>query len=557
MMFSKLFPGVNQILPYNKKHISGDLSAGLIIAVMLIPQGMAYAMLAGLDPVIGLYAVTIPLLIYALFASSKQLAVGPVAIVALLVFTGVSSLAEPGTADYVTYVILLTLMIGLIQFFLGLMKAGFFVNFLSHAVISGFTSAAAIVIGLSQIGHLFGIDFDRHAYTHLLMIDMIQRITDIHLITLLIGMGSIVTLILSKKIFPLIPAPIVVVIISIILVYTFGLAGAGVNIVGQVPQGLPGISIPLIGWESIQLLVPIALTISFVGFMESIAIAKAIAAKEKDKLDPNEELRGLGLSNIAASFFSAMPVAGSFSRSAVNYQAGAKTVLSSIVSAVLIMFTLLFLTGLFYYLPNAVLAAIIIVAVYGLIDLKEVKHLFQVKAIDGYTLLITFFSTLFIGIEQGIIIGVIFSLLVFIWRSAYPHIAIMGYLESEGVFRNVKRYPQVKTYEHTLIIRVDSSIYFANMGFLEDQLHQYSKENTTTKWIIMDMAGVNDMDAVAIDHWEDLIHDYKEQHIQFLFANMKGPVRDLLHKANWKEKYGETFEYMSIKHALTSIGKYS
>lgn len=554
-MMNKIFPGLNQILPYNKKNLNGDLTAGIIIAVMLIPQGMAYAMLAGLDPVIGLYAVTIPLFVYALFASSRQLAVGPVAMVSLLVFTGVSTLAEPGTSEYLSYVLLLALMIGIIQLFLGLVKLGFIINFLSHAVISGFTSAAAIVIGLSQAKNLLGIDLARHEFTHQLFIEIGQRIADIHLLTLVIGIGSILILVFSKKMFPRIPAPIVVVVLSILLVYTFRLDQSGVSIVGDVPQGLPELSFPIFRWDSIQLLIPTALTISFVAFMESIAVAKAVAAKEKDKVDPNQELRGLGLANIAASIFSAMPVTGGFSRTAVNYQAGAKTVLASIVSAVLIVITLLFLTGLFYYLPNAVLAAIIIVAVFGLIDFKEAKHLFKVKAIDGYTLLLTFFVTLFIGIEPGIITGIIFSLLVFIWRSAYPHIAIVGYLEQEDVFRNVKRYPEVKTYENTLIMRIDSSIYFANMGFIEDQLHHYTKENSAIKWIIMDMASVSDMDAVALDRLEELMEEYKARDIQFLFANMIGPVRDLVKKANWKEKYGESFQYLSIKHALTDIGQ--
>lgn len=548
-MLRKFIPAIDWLVNYKRKDLTGDLSAGFIVAIMLIPQGMAYAMLAGLDPVIGLYASTIPLIIYALFGSSRQLAVGPVAMVSLLVLTGVSALAEPGTEEYLALTLLLAFMVGVIQFSLGILRLGFLVKFMSHAVISGFTSAAAVIIGLSQLNHLLGLKLDGEN-VFAIIISALSKITQTHIITAAIGVVSILVLIFFKKKFPRFPGAVVVVVGSTLLVYVLRLDEAGVKIVGTVPKGIPSFSLPAFSMDSITILMPIALTIAFVGFMESVAVAKAIASKEKYKIDSNNELNGLGLANIIGSFFSAYPVTGGFSRSAVNYQAGARTGLASIITAVLILITLLYFTPLFYYLPRTVLAAIIMVAVFGLIDFKEAKHLFRIKRIDGITLLLTFVATLTMGIEQGIMIGIVFSLLVFIWQSAYPHMAELGYLEKEQVFRNIKRYPKVITYPQTFIIRVDASLYFANMSFLEDKLRDAISGKPNLKWVILDFSGVNDMDAVAIDEMEELIENYHVAGIEFLFSGVKGPVRDLMAKAGWDRKYGDNISYLSVQHAL-------
>ena len=551
MLLKKFIPALEWIPNYKRSDLSGDLSAGLIVAIMLIPQGMAYAMLAGLPPVIGLYASTVPLLIYALFGTSRQLAVGPVAMVSLLVLTGVSTLAEPGTDEYISLVLLLMLMIGVIQLLMGVMRLGFLVNFMSHGVISGFTSAAAIIIGLSQLKHLIGVSLEANKDVFLILWESVNRISEINPVTLAIGVGSIIMLVLLKRFIKKIPAPLIVVVLSVSLVYFLQLQNAGVKIIGEVPQGLPAFSFPVINAESLIALLPIALTISFIGFMESIAMAKAIAAKEKYKVVPNKELTGLGLANIGGAFFSGYPVTGGFSRSAVNYQSGARTPLATIITAVLIILTLLFFTGLFFYLPNAVLAAIIMVAVYSLIDVKEAKHLFKIGKVDGSIWLITFLATLIFGIVEGIIIGVVFSLIVFIWKSAYPHVAELGYLQSERVYRNIKRYPEAKVDSNKIIFRVDSSLYFANMAFFEEKLSERVVEKPNTKWIILDFTGVNSIDAVAIHSLEELMESYGENsEIQFLYAGVKGPVRDLLIKADWNEKYGDTLFYMSIDQAM-------
>lgn len=552
-MLKKWIPAIEWLGSYKKSDLSGDLNAGLIVAIMLIPQGMAYAMLAGLPPVIGLYASTVPLIIYALFGTSRQLAVGPVAMVSLLVLSGVSLLAEPGTDEYISLALLLMLMIGVFQLLLGVFKLGFIVNFLSHAVISGFTSAAAIIIGLSQLKHLIGVSLEADKNVFLIIGETIRRAGEINPATLAIGVGSIVLLILVKKYVKKIPGPLVVVVLSILAVYLFNLNGLGVKIVGEVPAGLPSLSLPAFQMDALIALVPIALTISFIGYMESIAMAKAIAAKEKYKIDPDRELIGLGLANVGGSFFAGYPVTGGFSRSAVNYQAGARTPLASIITALLIILTLLFFTGLFYYLPNAVLAAIIMVAVYSLIDAKELKYLFKVNRVDGLTWLLTFLATLLIGIEQGIIAGAIFSLLVFIRRSAYPHVAELGYLPEKDVYRNTDRYPDAETDPEILIFRVDASLYFANMTFLEEQLCKRLAEKPETKWVVFDFSSVNSIDAVAIHALEDLMEQCQSGKVEMVFAGIKNTVLDVLKRADWERKYGGSIHYMSIEDALSSI----
>ena len=549
-----IIPAFEGLRNYKRNDIRGDLSAGAIVAVMLVPQGMAYAMLAGLPPVMGLYASTLPLIAYALFGSSRQLAVGPVAMMSLLVFAGVSPLAEPGSEEYIRLVLMLSLMVGAIQFAMGLFRLGFFINFFSHAVISGFTSAAAMVICLSQLSHLLGIKLSVQHSIFPLLAEAAQRVGETNLIALTMGVIIIVVQLFLRKKVPRFPAPLLVLAGSTLLVYALRLDRWGVSIVGQVPKGLPAFSLPAFSVESFRLLFPLALTILFVGFMESISVAKTIAVREKYKIDSNQELKGLGLSNIVASFFFAYPVTGGFSRTAVNYEAGARTGLASVISAALIILVLFFFTPLFHYLPKCALASIVMVAVIGLIDMKEAKHLFRVKKADGWTLALTFAVTLAVGSEQGILIGMAFSLLVFIWRSSHPHTAELGYVEKEDVFRNIKRFPEVKTYPEALILRVDASLYFANMGFLEDRLRKSLIERPEVKWVIIDLSGVNDIDAVAIDALEEVIENYHQKGIQFLFAGMKGPVRDLVGKAGWEEKYGERIKYPSIQHALQSIG---
>lgn len=553
-VIKRILPVLDWLGAYKRADLRPDVAAGLTVAIMLVPQAMAYAMLAGLPPAVGLYASTLPLIAYALFGSSRHLAVGPVAMISLIVFSSCSRVAEPGSAQYISMALLLACLVGAMQLLAGIFRLGSFVNFISGAVISGFTSAAAIVICLSQLKHLLGIKIaTTHSVLHLLL-QAGRNLSQTNLISLTIGALTIGGLLIFRRKYPHFPAAFIFVIVGTLAVYLLGLQRLAVQTVGEVPQGLPSFSVPKIGLDPIRHLLPAAMAIFFVGYVESISVARYVAARQKYKIDPDQELKGLGLANLAGSFFSGYPVTGGFSRTAVNYQAGARTALASIVTAVAIIFTVLFLTPLFYYLPNAVLAAIIMVAVVGLIDVKEAIHFFKVKRIDGWVLAITFASTLILGIEQGILMGVASSLVVFIWHSAHPHTAELGYLENEKVFRNVKRFPKAKTFPNALILRVDASLYFANAKFLEDRIRQSMAEKPSLKWIIVDMSGVNDMDAVAVGTLEEMIKTYGEHGTNFAFSAMKGPVRDVVARAGWDRKYGSRITYASISEALRATG---
>ncbi|MEM6726219.1 MAG: sulfate permease, partial [Bacteroidota bacterium] len=484
----RYFPFLDWMFPYNKSHLRGDITAGLTVGVMLIPQGMAYAMLAGLPPIYGLYASTIPLIIYALMGTSPQLAVGPVAMVALLVSSGVGAIAEIGTTEFVALAILLALMVGLIQFLMGVFRLGFLVNFLSHPVIAGFTSAAAIIIGFSQLKHLLGIHLQK-GKVHQLVIQVAERFGETNVPTLILGLSGIVLLLAIKRWAKKIPGPLILVLFSIGLVYLLDLKSAGVKIVGEVPGGLPQLIIPSFKGDNFIALLPVALTIAFVGFMESIAVAKAIQRKHSDyKLSPNQELIALGAANIFGSIFQSFPVTGGFSRTAVNDQSGAKSGLASLISAALIILTLLFLTDYFYYLPKAVLASIIMVAVFGLIDIKEAKHLWKSDRTDFLLFMATAGGTLFLGIEEGIAIGVLLSMVMMIYRVSNPHTAILGKVPDFPIYRNITRFDDLVLPANKLIMRIDSSLYFANIGTIRDRIHRGLETIPEIEQVVLDLS---------------------------------------------------------------------
>jgi len=552
MNLRSYLPALEWTKNYKSQYLKGDLSAGLTVGVMLIPQGMAYAMIAGLPPIYGLYASTIPLIIYALFGTSRQLAVGPVAMVSLLTAAGIGNIAEGGTETYIALAILLAFMVGSIQFLLGAFRLGFLVNFLSHPVISGFTSAAALIIGLSQLKHLLGVDIPRTHHVHEIIMNAIEKASEVHLVSLGVGLGGIVLILLARKINRAIPGPLLAVVFGILAVYVFGLTDTGIKIVGSVPDGLPSMSTPTISMASLQTLLPIALAISLVSFMESIAVAKAIQAKHKDyKVVPNQELIGLGLANIAGSFFQSYPVTGGFSRTAVNDQAGAKTGLAAIISALLIVLTLLFLTPLFYYLPKTILASVIMVAVFGLIDYKEAVHLWSSNRSDFWILLTTFLATLLLGIEQGIGIGVVLSLAMIIYQTSKPHIAELGNVPGSQFYRNVKRFDDVETQDNLLALRIDAQMYFANANYIRDAIDQYvQKKGQKLKGLIINSDSINNLDSSAIHSLSDLVDDLHNQDIKLMFSGVKGPVRDQMVKAHLIEKVGKDNFFMSVQEAV-------
>ncbi|MEQ8707226.1 MAG: solute carrier family 26 protein [Phaeodactylibacter sp.] len=552
MRIKEFLPILDWLPNYKKANLQGDLSAGLTVGVMLIPQGMAYAMIAGLPPIYGLYASTIPLIIYAILGTSRQLAVGPVAMVSLLTAAGIGALAEGGTETYIMLAVALALFVGIIQFLLGAFRLGFLVNFLSHPVISGFTSAAALIIGLSQLKHLLGVDIPRSHHVHEILLNAIEQFGAVNWFTFGVGIGGIFLIKGVKKINKAIPGPLLAVLFGIVVVYGLGLVDQGVKIVGTVPEGLPSFVIPTFSGEDFSALLPIALTIALVSFMESIAVAKAIQAKHKNyKISSNQELIGLGAANIVGSFFQSYPTTGGFSRTAVNDQAGAKTGLAAIISAVLIALTLLFLTPLFYYLPKAILASVIMVAVFGLIDIKEAKHLWQTDRADFWMLVATFAGTLSLGIEQGILIGVALSLGVVIFRTTLPHFAVLGRIPGEDHYKNITRFDNLEQRDDVLVMRFDARLYFANVNFFKETIEtEIERRKDKLKLFILDANSINSVDSSGVHALEEINTYLQSLDIDFYMTSVKGPLRDTLQKAHFDEKLGKEKFFMHIQTAM-------
>ena len=548
-MLQRIFPCIQWMGAYDRANLRGDLVAGVTVAVLLIPQAMAYAMLAGLPPVHGLYASVFPLLAYALVGSSRHLAIGPTAIVSILVFAGCSALARPGSPEYIGYATVLALAVGVIQIALGLLKMGFLINFVSHAVVSGFTTGAAILICLAQMKHLLGVDVESGDRAIEIAVLLVHEIGETHVLTACLGVGSLIAVFIfgaKRK-----PGPLVAVVASTVLVYALRWDKLGVATVGAVPRGMPAVALPGINMESMRTLGPVIGVIAAISYMESMAFVQLIAAKERYRVGPNMELRAIGFANAVSALFQGYPVTGSFSRTAVNYHAGAKTGMAGLITAVLILPALLFLTPVFQYMPKAVLGAIIIVAAAKLIDTRMIRHLFLVDAKDGWTLVITTLTVLIYGIEAGIITGVVFSLVLFIWRSSHPHTAELGYIAHEGAFRDVERFPTAYVDPRALILRLDRSIYFANFGFIEDRLREAMAEKPDLEWVVLDVSGVNDVDGAAVHALEGIVERCEASAIRLMFAGMKGPVRDTFIKAGWDEHHHkDRLTYLTVEHAM-------
>ncbi|TNE66984.1 MAG: solute carrier 26 family protein [Bacteroidetes bacterium] len=555
MKIKQYIPAFDWLPNYKREWLSGDLSAGLTVGVMLIPQGMAYSMLAGLPPIHGLYAVTIPLIIYALLGTSRQLAVGPVAMVSLLTAAGIGALRPETPEAYLLLAITLAFLVGAFQFLMGVFRLGFLVNFLSHPVISGFTSAAAIIIGLSQLKHLLGVKIANSEHVHEILIAAAEKIGETNLVTLAIGVAAIFVIKYVKKIHKAIPGALVAVILGILAVWGFGLTEQGVKIVGEVPSGLPGLSMPAFDLGTWQALLPAALTISLVGFMESFAVAKAIQSKRRNyQVDANQELIGLGAANFGAAFFQGYPVTGGFSRTAVNDQAGAQTGLAGIISAALIVLTLLFLTPLFYFLPNAVLAAVIIVAVAGLIDYKEAVHLWHNDRSDFWMLLATFIITLTLGIEKGIGAGVVLSLAMVIYRSVRPHVAVLGKVPGSGFYRNVERFTNLEQRPDVLVVRFDGPLYFSNLNYFKDKINELAaRKGPQLRLIVLNAESISHIDSSAVHALEEWVQENHRRGIRVHLTSVIGPVRDTLGRWGLTDVVGAENFFMSNQQAIDAL----
>ncbi|MFT4762756.1 MAG: SulP family sulfate permease [Paraglaciecola sp.] len=557
MNIKQYIPALDWLANYDKANLKGDLAAGLTVGVMLIPQGMAYAMIAGLPPIYGLYACTIPIILYALLGTSRQLAVGPVAMVSLLTASGIGAIAEGGTELYILLAITLALFVGVLQFLLGVFRLGFLVNFLSHPVISGFTSAAALIIGLSQLKHLLGVNIPRSHHITEIIGNAIGQFGAINWITFGIGIGGIILIKSINKFNKSIPSQLVAVIFGVLLVWGFGLTNEGVKIVGEVPDGLPSFMLPSFEYTHWEVLLPIAITIALVSFMESIAVAKSIQSKHRNyKIVPNQELIALGAANIGGAFFQSYPVTGGFSRTAVNDQAGAKTGLASIFSVILIVLTLLFFTPLFYYLPKAILASVIMVAVFGLIDYQEVIHLWKSNRRDFVMLMVTFVATLTLGIELGIGVGIILSLAVVLFQSTRPHVAILANVPKTDVYRNINRFNHLKEREDLTIIRFDNQLYFANVSYFKEVFEEeLNRKTNTLKAIILSSDTIYDLDSSAVHALEEVLEDCKNRNVAVYFSGVRGPVRDAIKKGHLIEKIGANNFFLNVQGAVDCFDK--
>jgi len=541
-MLQRYLPILQWLKVYNRETLTSDLVAAVIVTIMLIPQSLAYALLAGLPPEVGLYASILPLVAYAIFGTSRTLAVGPVAVVSLMTAAAVGNLALVGTAEYLTAAIALAFLSGVILILMGLFRLGILANFLSHPVISGFITASGLIIAASQLKHILGVDAGGHNLLDILMA-LAGQLAHINLPTLVIGVSATAFLFwVRKQLKPLLvkvglgprladiiakAGPVLAVVATTLAVWGLDLQAQGVKVVGQVPSGLPGLTLPSFDLELWQQLFVSALLISIVGFVESVSVAQTLAAKRRQRIDPDQELVGLGASNIAAAASGGFPVTGGFSRSVVNFDAGAETPAAGAFTAVGIALATLVLTPLIFFLPNATLAATIIVAVLSLVDLGALKRTWAYSRSDFAAMLATIVLTLVHGVELGIIAGVGLSVLLYLYRTSKPHSAIVGRVPGTEHFRNIDRH-QVETEHHILTLRVDESLYFANARYLEDLIYDQVARNPELRHLVLMCPAVNLIDASALESLEAINQRLMDSGVKFHLSEVKGPVMDKL-----------------------------
>ncbi|UPY38959.1 sulfate permease [Sediminicoccus sp. KRV36] len=543
----RLFPILEWAPRYTRGEAINDLFAAMIVTIMLVPQSLAYAMLAGLPPVVGLYASILPLVAYAIFGTSRTLAVGPVAVVSLMTAAALAPIAAQGTAAYLAAAVTLAFLSGLILVAMAVLRLGFLANFLSHPVISGFITASGILIAASQLKHILGIRAEGDTLPRIVQ-GILGQITATNIFTLLIGVASVALLFwVRKQLKPRLiglglkprladllakAGPLAAIVASILLVVGFGLDRQGVKIVGEIPAGLPPFALPVFDADLWVQLLPAALLISLVGFVESVSVAQTLAAKRRQRIEANQELVGLGTSNIAAALSGGYPVTGGFARSVVNFDAGAQTPLAGAITAIGILAATLFLTPLFRFLPQAVLAATIIVAVLSLVDLKAIRRTWAYSKADFAAMATTILLVLFVGVEAGIVAGVAVSLLLFLWRTSTPHMAVVGQVPGTEHFRNVDRHAVV-TDPAILSLRVDESLYFANARYLEDRIYAEVAARPALRHVILMCPAVNLIDASALESLEAIADRLRAAGVGFHLSEVKGPVMDALKRSDF------------------------
>ena len=565
---SRYLPILSWGKTYNQLSLTNDLVAAVIVTIMLIPQSLAYAMLAGLPPQMGLYASILPITLYAIFGTSRALAVGPVAVVSLLTAASISRIAAPGSEEYIFAAITLAFLSGVFLLAMGIFRLGFMANFLSHPVIAGFITASGIIIAASQLKNIFGIEAHGHNLVQILS-SMSGYLGEINWVTATIGILTAAFLFWVRKgLLPLLrglglpkrtaeiiakTGPVAAIVATTLLVWAFDLKSAGVKIVGAVPQGLPPLTVPGFSLELWTSLLSSAVLISVIGFVESISVAQTLAAKKRQRIDPDQELIGLGAANIGAAFTSGFPVTGGFSRSVVNYDAGADTPAAGAYTAVGLMFASLFLTPLIFFLPKATLAATIIVAVLSLVDFSILGKAWRYSKADFIAVAATMFITLVVGVEVGVITGVLVSILIHLYKSSRPHIATVGQVPNSEHFRNVLRH-DVITHPNILTVRVDESLYFANARFLEDHLFERVARRTELRDVILMCSAINAIDMSALESLEAINERLCDMGVSFHLSEIKGPVMDQLVDTDFlKHLTGEIF--LSQKIAVDRLSQ--
>ncbi len=568
--WGRRLPLARSLQPYGSTELTADVAAGLTVGVVLIPQGMAYALIAGLPPVYGLYAAVVPMAVYALFGSSRHMSVGPVAMAALLVASGVAPLANGDPERYVTIAVLLSALVGAIQLLLGLLRAGFLVNLLSHPVLAGFTSAAAIMIAASQLGGLTGLAIgEGHVHEQLARLGAGWR--DTHLLTLGIGVAAIVAGVGVRRLYPRLPVPMLIVVAGTLASWLLGFGERGVQIVGTVPSGLPrpaipGLDLPGLGGlgasltaSDVAALMPAAVAIALVGFMESIAVAKVYASRFRYDIDPDQELVASGLANLAGALFRSFPVTGGFSRTAVNVDAGARTQVSALVSAGVIGVTLLFLTPLFYHLPKAILAAIIVVAVAGLVDVRGARSLWRVDRKDFALMLATFFATLLLGIEEGILIGAGLSVAVVLEQLTRPPITVLGRIPDTDRYRSVERWPEAIVQPGVAIVRMDASLFYGNAEAFRDCVRRRYAEcasRTRPAALVIDAYPINRTDSTGLHVLHELVMEIRAQGGRVYLTGVKESLSEALVAGGIVDLVGPEHLFHEIRPAVEAATRW-
>ena len=542
------------VLSYKKRDFSRDLLAGLTVGIMLVPQSMAYALLAGMPPIYGLYASLVPLIVYALIGSSRHLSVGTVAIDSLIMVFALGTLAEPGSDAYIAIAMMFATMVGLVHLSLSIGRLGFLANLLSRPVILGFVSAAAMIIGFNQLANLMGISIPRTEHVYDLLFEAAMHIPDTHLPSLGIGLAGIILLVLIQKWKKIFPSALAIVVLGILITWGLDFQEQGVAIVGDIPTGLPNFALPMFDADIASKLVVTAITLALIQFTNVVSLGKAFAAKYDYPIYPNRELFALGMANILGSFFQSFTISGSFSRTAVNAQAGARTPVSNIVSALLIALVLLVLTPLLYFLPIPILAAIIMVAAFSMINVKGLKNLYKMKRMDGHLALLTFVVTLIFGLQAGILFGITASVVAIMYRISRPNVAILGNLPGTRSYRDIELFDEARLIEGILILRVDASFMYANADFLKVLiLHRCDLEQSAIHSVIIDASSVNDLDTTAVEALFSIVDHLKDRNIQLYITGVHGAVVGVLERSGLNDYLGEDHLFLSPHRAVQHI----